>query len=286
MKKNILFMIVGLLTAEYAAEVDKLNAVFTVPHELDILLKAGHIQGACCTEQGIYLAHQLGIEKIDWNGKLVKHIDAPAHLGDIGYANGRIYGAFVLRNLPKEDKNPGLIRVWNEDLETITEKRFPWNLDGATVMGDTLYCGIDRWGRPEHPGASILSLDLDLNVKATNDVDFGFWIAYGVQTMATDGTDLYCCNYVGKEHNPQHHNTARLNRKLEVLSTTRLGGSEGFGLVPKSISKRDVPVFFAIRALGGNMKGWRKDPVNNPPRLRIDFYELRNGTFTNITQHS
>lgn len=274
----------GLLAAGCAVGADKINAVLTVPHELDMLIESGHIQGACCSEQGIYLAHAHGLEKIGWDGRHLKHVDAPAHLGDIGYANGRIYGAFVLRKLPKGDPNPGMVRVWNEDLETVAEKRYPWNLDGAAVVGDTLYCGIDRWGRPEHAGAAILSLDLDLNVKGTNDVDFGFWIAYGVQTMATDGTDLYCCNYAGgKEHNPKRHNTARLSRDLKVLSTTYLRGAEGFGPVPKSIAKRDVPVFFAVRALGGNMQGWRKDPKNNPPRIRIDFYELRGGEFVDIT---
>ena len=49
-----------------------MTPVFTVRHELDILLKAGHIQGACCSEQGVYLSHQFGIAKIGWDGKLIK----------------------------------------------------------------------------------------------------------------------------------------------------------------------------------------------------------------------
>ena len=28
-----------------------------------------------------------------------------------------------------------------------------------------------------------------------------------------------------------------------------------------------------------NMHGWRKDPVNNPPRIRIDFHAYSNGAF-------
>jgi hypothetical protein len=31
------------------------------------------------------------------------------------------------------------------------------------------------------------------------------------------------------------------------------------------------------------MQGWRKDPVNNPPRIRLDFYELKDGRFKDIT---
>ena len=32
------------------------------------------------------------------------------------------------------------------------------------------------------------------------------------------------------------------------------------------------------------MHGWRKDPVNNPPRIRIEFFELKGGKFTSITR--
>ena len=41
-------------------------------------------------------------------------------------------------------------------------------------------------------------------------------------------------------------------------------------------------MFFKVSAMGGNMQGWRKDPVNNPPRIRLDFYEYADGKFTCI----
>ena len=86
----------GCLVQIYAAAEPKIGAVSTVPHELDWLVQSGHIQGACCSEQGIYLSHSLGLDKIGWDGKLLKHIEAPGHLGDCAYANGRIYGAFLI----------------------------------------------------------------------------------------------------------------------------------------------------------------------------------------------
>ena len=60
--------------------------------------------------------------------------------------------------------------------------------------------------------------------------------------------------------------------------------AEGLALVPKSITKRETPVFISVRALGGNMKGWRKDPANNPPRLRLEFYAFDGASFTDITE--
>ena len=88
--------------AATAAEDLRIPAVYTIPHELDCLIKAGHIQGACCSKKAIYLSHQLGILKIGWDGKLVKSIEVPAHLGDSAYADGKIYGAFVIRDKTKK----------------------------------------------------------------------------------------------------------------------------------------------------------------------------------------
>ena len=47
-----------------AAESGRMKAILTVPHEFDMLVKSGHIQGLACSEKGIYLSHQLGLAKI------------------------------------------------------------------------------------------------------------------------------------------------------------------------------------------------------------------------------
>ena len=51
-------------------------------------------------------------------------------------------------------------------------------------------------------------------------------------------------------------------------------------------------MFFKVCAMGGNMQGWRKDPIwrkdpmknPNPPRIRIEFYEYKDGKFNSITR--
>ena len=274
--KKILFAVFALAVSVAQADVKKMPSVYTVPHELDMLLKAGHIQGACCSEQGVYLSHQLGIAKIGWDGKLLKTVKAPAHLGDTAYADGRIYGAFVIYD-KKLRKNgmKGMVRVWDENLKQVAEKWFPEALDGIAVLGDTVYVGVDRWGRDRHPLCCVKRLGLDLSDKGNVDIDLGYQINYGVQTMATDGKDIFLGNYGG---------TSRVSADLKTSEKIALSCAEGFGLVPKMVTKSDAKIFFTVHALGGNMQGWRKDPVNNPPRIRLDFYELKDGRFNDITK--
>ena len=64
--------------------------VETRPHELDVLIAAGHNQGADCSEAGIYLGHQHGVEMVDWNGRHLRHVDVPAHMGDVACADGKV----------------------------------------------------------------------------------------------------------------------------------------------------------------------------------------------------
>lgn len=259
--KKFLFLSMAVFAVSLFAATPKMNPVFTVPHELDMLVKAGHIQGACCSTQGVYLSHQLGIAKIGWDGKLLKTVDAPAHLGDTAYADGKIYGAFVIRDkkLRKNGKQ-GLVRVWDEDLNMIAEAWFPEALDGIVVLGDTVYVGVDRWGKGKHPMCCVKRLGLDLSDKGNKDIDLGYEIAYGVQTMATDGKDLFFGNYGG---------TSRVTADLKENERVAFSCAEGFGLVPDSVTKSDAKIFFVVRAMGGNMQGWRKDPVNNPDRKSV-----------------
>ena len=273
--RKILFAVSALVVSVALADDKKMSPVYTVPHELDMLLKAGHIQGACCSEQGVYLSHQLGIAKIGWDGKLLKTVAAPAHLGDTAYANGRIYGAFVIYDEKlRKDGMKGMVRVWDENLRQVAEKWFPEALDGIVVLGDTVYVGVDRWGFAKHPFCCVKRLGLDLSDKGNVDIDLGYQINYGVQTMATDGKDIFLGNYGG---------TSRVSADLKTNEEVTLACAEGFGLVPKSVTKSDAKIFFTVNALGGNMQGWRKDPVNNPPRIRLDFYELNDGKFKDIT---
>lgn len=263
----------------------KMDAVYTVPHELDCLVKGGHVQGATCDESGIYLSHGGGIVKIGWDGRKICETTAPWHLGDCFVHEGRLYAAHGYSK--PRDGMRGWIAVWDAtSLEMLDEKPVEANgIDGMVVLDGRIYYSVQTGLNP-HGGALIGVADMSLKKIGEKRVDLGYWIHYGVQTMATDGKSLFFGNYgaPADKGNPKRLNCTRLAADLTVESSTRFACSEGFGVVPKAVSKRETTVFFAVHALGGNMQGWRKDPVGNPPRIRIDFYEYDNGQFRSISK--
>lgn len=284
------FIAVAVMSAfaAFAYAGPEMDAVYTVPHELDCLIKSGHIQGACCSERAVYLSHARGLEKIGWDGKLIKHIEAPSHLGDTAFYRGRVYGVLMIRDKKlRKNGKCGLVRVWDEDLNQLDEAWFDEMMDGITVLGDTIYLGVDRWGYEPHSVCAVKRLGLDLSDKGNVDVTLPHPIHYGVQTMCNDGKSIFFGMYgvSANKGNPKRFNCARLTPDLKLQESFRFdfGCAEGFDLVPASVAKRDS-VFFAVRAMGGNMQGWRKDPVNNPPRIRLEFYEWDNGAFKFITK--
>ena len=294
--RTIIFSVLGALGTGLAAA-QTLQPVYTVPGELNMLVKHGHIQGATCSEKAIYVSHAGGIAKIDWKtGHVLKTCDARPHLGDIAYADGRIYGAYGLWDV-KPGESPLMVGVWDEELNPVTEKRLSYpgarGLDGAVVIGGTLYVGVDhygtkRWDHPPHRDCTVIAISTTtLDVLGTHDVTFDYPIYYGVQTLGTDGTHILFGNYgATREHgNPKRLSFSRVTPDFKLRDSLAFHASEGFGLVPKAIAGGNEPVFFNVNALGGNMQGWRKDPVGNPPRIRFDFhaYDRTTGEMRNLT---
>lgn len=299
-------MAAGMGVCLGAARDARMRAVYTVPHELDVLVTKecyGHIQGATCSEKAIYLSHARGIFKIDWKtGRLLKSCFAPSHLGDVAYdGKGLIYGAFGLKRPPK-GKSTLMVGVWDEELNFVREAYVdpPFKnssyFDGALVLGDTLYTGVEHYSKPgdDHPPHNDLTVMMlsvpDLKVKGTQEILFDYPIHYGCQTLGSDGKSILFGNYgaTRAQGNAKGLNFSRTTLELKLLESRRFHAAEGFGLVPKSVTGRDDVVFFNVNALGGNMQGWAKDPVNNPPRIRIDFwsYDEKTGKMTDITDRT
>lgn len=276
MEKLLIAILAACLAAQGFAAA-RIRAVYTVPGELNGIV--GHVQGAACSTQGVYLSHAGGIYKIGWNGRLIRSCAAPIHLGDVAYADGRLYGALALRESVGGRK--GMIRVWDEDLNVVGEHLLPDNIDGCAVIGDTIYYGLDLYGPAPHRRCRIGRLARDgFRDLGTVETDQGGPCHYGVQTMATDGERLFCGYYAAGS---PPVTCAWFTPDLKACGgTPAFPCAEGFGRIPPSLFLSEQPRFFAVRALGGNSRAWHS--ITNPPQVRLDFYEWRGGQFHDVTE--
>ena len=240
--------------------------------DLGCLIEYGHIQGMCCDETGVYLSYAGGITKFDWQANKLAETTGPTHLGDSFAYKGKVYAVFGLRQPKTVDGRTmrGMVGVYDAaTLKLEKSKLFEKPLDGCCVINDIIYASPDPCSKKLNDHAFIQRFDLDLNDLGITEVDFGFQMHFGVQTMATDGRNLYCCCYGGR------HNTAVLTPDLKVLGTYHVWGSEGFCMIPESVvGKSKRPYCVITHACGGNMQGWRADPKGNPPQISLHLGTL------------
>lgn len=269
---RFLMVIVTVLTLIESAEV--FGFVLPEPIEtevgsMDALKKTVHVQGAAASEDAFYLSHYLGIEKFDWTGRHVGHTDEPNHLGDIAWHNGRLYGVFVIRGEDAKGMR-GLIRVWDKDLKLIKEKRFPECFDGCTVLGDVLYVGVDKFKYEPQTTCTIMMLDLDLNEKGRKTIDIGYPVICNVQTMENDGKTLFLGTYGAKpeQGNPNGLCYTELTPNLEFVTNGTFKCNWGMARVPESLAPGKGPAYFVCERF-----------YKNGPRIRLNFYFRKNGSF-------
>ena len=105
----------------------------------------GHIQGACCTDDAIYLTQMKCLYKFDWSGKLLKKKSVVSHTGDICFWQGEIYTAVAVYGGPNKGK--GMIQVFDQELNLTRETLLDRSTDGITILDGVLY--IDRMSAVE-----------------------------------------------------------------------------------------------------------------------------------------
>ena len=246
---------------------DKIPAIITTPGELDAI--KGHVQGACCSDDAIYLSHIGGIFKLDWNGKVIKHQELPQHTGDICYYKGKIYDALST----KDGRN---LIILDADLNVLEQVKFPGG-DGATVLNDVLYIGTGPCPSQPHRYSNITMFNLDKKPIGKMTLDYGSETFYGVQDFANDGKYIYAMFYAANGGDP----CVILTPDLKVVKTVRFDASTGFDFLPPSRNPSKNPRFFRVRHTGGD---WRKqNPQTQPAQVRIDFFEVVDGNFIDIT---
>ncbi|MBQ7189204.1 MAG: hypothetical protein IJR99_07285 [Kiritimatiellae bacterium] len=228
----------------------------------------GHIQGACCTDDGVFIGHIKGIVKVDWSGKLLAVAEGPVHTGDVCHRDGKIYAAVSLRT---NGKTHGQINIY--DAATLKKERtvdLPRSSDGICWLGDTLYIGVGPNPKDPHRGFHVARFDKDLNHIDTKKLDCGYEVRYGTQCIATDGKDrLFLMLYPAKGA----PGTAIYDKDLNLLGTIKFHGSTGFDLLPAKFQTGANPRFLRVMTA----HKWRdknRDPEKDYKRGRIEFFEL------------
>ncbi len=267
--KNLLLLFLFSLALSVAAS-EKIPAIYTVKGELDKSI--GHIQGACASQEHLYLSHMKGIFKLDRNGKVLAHATTVSHTGDICFYNGKIYSAVAYYD--KARKGKGAIKEYSADLKELRTYELDNPSDGITAMNGFLYFGIGPSPQKLHRGNKVGKLSADMSGKPEIfEIDHGYPTHFGAQTMTNDGKNIYVSFYAGSAKNTCH--SAVFTPELKLVAAVKFAASIGFDVLPGAGSG-EYPVFFKLCGLN------RK---KEKPLCRFDFYKYADGKMINITQY-
>ena len=266
MRKFVLAILFGAACAVCAAE--KFPAVHTVSE--DSQPARGHIQGGCASEDAFFLAYQKGIYKIDRDGKVIKHVNAVRHTGDICFYKGKVYSAVAYYD--KARKGKGAIKEYDTDLNELRTYELEFASDGITCMDGMLSFGIGPNPQKLHRGNRIAKMPVDFSGKPEIfNIDHGYRTHFGPQTITNDGKNIIVSFYCPEKEGDA---MAFFDSELKLVKTLKFEASMGFDVVPW-LSKKDDLVFFRLREFG---KGGAK-------KRRIDFHKYQNGKMVNVTSH-
>lgn len=267
--KNLLFLFLFSL-ALLAAASEKIPAIYTVKGELD--KSVGHIQGACASQDHLYLSHMKGIFKLDRNGKVLAHATTVSHTGDICFYNGKIYSAVAYYDKARNGR--GAIKEYSADLKELRTYELDNSSDGITAMNGFLYFGIGPNPQKLHRGNKVAKLPVDMSGKPEIfEIDHGYPTHFGVQTMTNDGKNIFMSFYGGGAKNTCH--SAAFTPELKLVKAIKFSASIGFDVFP-GVGSADDPVFFKLCSINK-----RKEK----PLCRFDFYKYVNGEMVKITKY-
>lgn len=172
-----------------------LQAIVTEPGTMKPYWHKGdHVQGLACSPDAIYLGYQHGLFKYGWDGKFIKHVEAPCHTGDICWHEGKIYTSVDILEGPRP-KRSGVVQVYDEDLNLLAERDLAQGIDGISARDGILYLGMNA--PPEnHRVNQIGRMDAGtLAFLDRIDVDYGVETSWGTQDITTDGKNFWVAFY-------------------------------------------------------------------------------------------
>ena len=215
---------------------------------------SGHLQGMCVTSNAIYGTLHDGIYKFDWYGRMIMHVRADKHTGDICWWNGHLYTIVChVKPVPGFDGAAGSIQMFDEDLNLVKERTFlrPKGAggDGITCLDGVLYIGLST-------------------------------VALPVQNMTTDGEKLYINFYTPEEEYPCFF---VFDKDFKVLQAHVFGWRHGVDLVGGG-EPGAVRLIYALSINCWSQASKQQlDPA--PSQTLFRYAELKDGKIRDITRY-
>lgn len=230
----------------------------------------GHIQGIACSDDAIYLSYIEGLLKIDWTGKVLKHVKARRHMGDVAFRDGKLYGTLG----KTKDPHKGLggtpyIQIFDADLNLVGEKQITSapGIDGIAFLGDSIYVGGGSLGAgpKAHTTNLVVKLDAKMEHVASLKLDYGSRTKYGVQNAtAADGKVWLFFYSAGKGEK----SCAVLDADMKLVKAMDFKGGNGVDALPPRFGKSERPRFLVCRTLGYPIK------KGVPVKVQLKFVEV------------
>ena len=231
---------------------------------------SGHIQGICASDDALYIAHQKGIFKANWEGKVIKHVEAENHTGDICFYKGKIYSAIACYD--RERRGKGAIQEYSSDLEVLRRYELPFPIDGISVLNDHFYFGVGPNPPKSHRGNRLGKLAADFSGKIEFlKIDHGYPTRFGTQAITTCRNLLFVSFYGAKT--PME--TAVFDGDGKLVDVLNFNANFGFEALPERF-KSDRFRFLKLINLYSRRK-------KETPKIRLDFFEYHPGKMINLS---
>lgn len=242
----------------------------------------GHVQGIAISDDAVYCGLIDAVVKFDLaTGKLLGHVPAPSHTGDVCWHDGRLYSS-VAANAPANqdslDKH-GIVQVFDKDLKLLREKKFPMIFDGITALDGILYLGEGVvFGDPPHRGCKVVRVkESTLELIDVVEIDPGISMHHGIQAMATDGRHLFFSFYPAKGF----PGIAVYTKDLKFVKTLPQVFSTGFDLLPSRFREPgSSPVFGVMRSFARKDVNGVKVPGHS---CRLECWAWNGSEMSNVT---
>lgn len=268
MKKFLLLFFIAA-AAMLRGENCTFKSIFTVKGELQGT--SGHMQGICASDDALYFAHQKGIFKLDWNGKMLKHVPADNHTGDLCFYNGKVYSSIAYYDQAHRGK--GAIVEYSSDLEELRRYELDFPIDGIAVLNGFFYFGAGPNPRKGHRGNRLGKLSADFSGKISFvKIDHGYKTCFGTQAITVWKDQLFVSFY--GSGTPMA--SAIFDGDGKLIAALKFSANIGFeALPPRFRSAR--PRFLRLVPIYDRKKG-------ETPHFRLDFYEYRGGKMIRISR--